>query len=165
MDAQVLIEQLAAELGQKALSSGLQLATAESCTAGGIAYAMTEVAGSSAWVDRGFVVYTARAKCEVLGVDAAVIDRFGVVSEQTAAQMARGALEHSQADLAVSVTGIAGPGGAEPGKPVGTVCFGFALRRGGVLTQTQHFAGNRREVRQQTIIHALQELIGQIDSV
>lgn len=149
------ISDLAGELGLKALGAQAKIATAESCTAGGISWAITQVPGSSSWFDRGFVVYTARAKCEMLGVDPGIIERHGVVSEQTAQAMARGALEHSEATIAVSVTGIAGPGGAEPGKPVGTVCFGFARKSGEVCSETLVFSGDRSEVRQQAVAHAL----------
>lgn len=152
------IRSLAASLGEKARAAGAVMVTAESCTAGGIAYAITEVPGSSAWFSRGFVTYAVEAKEEMLGVPRALIEEKGVVSEPVASAMARGALERSGADLSVAVTGIAGPGGAEPGKPVGTVCFGYGGRgaRGVELrTETLHFAGDRRSVREQTIGAAL----------
>lgn len=152
------IRTLALSLGEKARAAGAVMVTAESCTAGGIAYAITEVPGSSAWFSRGFVTYAVEAKEEMLGVPRALIEESGVVSEPVAAAMARGALEKSGADLSVAVTGIAGPGGAEPGKPVGTVCFGYGVRgaRGVELrTETLHFAGDRRSVREQTIEAAL----------
>lgn len=153
------ISDLADELGRKALGAQVKIATAESCTAGGISWAITQVPGSSSWFDRGFVVYTARAKCEMLGVDPSIIEKHGVVSEQTAQAMASGALEHAEAALSVSVTGIAGPGGAEPGKPVGTVCFGFARKNGKVCSETVIFSGNRSEVREQAVAHALTGLL------
>jgi nicotinamide-nucleotide amidase len=153
------IESLAVELGRKALERRAVISTAESCTAGGISWAITQVPGSSAWFDRGFVVYTAQAKCEMLGVDPALISACGVVSEATAAEMARGALQRSEANLSVSVTGIAGPSGAEPGKPVGTVCFGFARKGEQARTVTEHFNGDRKAVREQAVAFALRSLI------
>lgn len=149
---------LAVSLGEKARVAGAVMVTAESCTAGGIAYAITEVPGSSAWFSRGFVTYAVEAKEEMLGVPRAMIEEKGVVSESVASAMARGALERSGADLSVAVTGIAGPGGAEPGKPVGTVCFGYGVRAGAGIelrTETLRFAGERRSVREQTIEAAL----------
>ncbi len=153
------IEALAVELGRKALEHKAVIATAESCTAGGIAWAITQVPGSSAWFDRGFVVYTVQAKTEMLGVDPALISVCGVVSEPTAAEMARGAVQRSEANLSVSVTGIAGPSGAEPGKPVGTVCFGFARKGEAARTVTEHFSGDRKAVREQAVAFALSSLL------
>ena len=145
MEAEIL--ELAARLGEEALKRGAVLATAESCTAGGISFAITAVPGSSAWFDRGFVTYTPESKEEMLGVRRDVIATHGVVSEEVARSMAEGAVARSRATIAVSVTGIAGPGGAEPGKPVGTVCFGFFVG-GAVTTVTRHFgAVGRAEVR------------------
>ncbi len=164
MSESVLMEinSICCELGQRAMKKGVSFATAESCTAGGIAYFITEVAGSSRWFDRGFVTYTNEAKVELLGVDAATILKYGAVSEETVNAMARGALEKSHAHIAVAVSGIAGPTGAVPGKPLGTVCFGFARRFGNdivVKTDTQHFVGDRTTVRLETIRHAVQCLI------
>ncbi len=154
------------ELGQRAMQKGLTLTTAESCTAGGISYYITEVAGSSRWFDRGFVTYTNQAKTEMLGVTPATLAAYGAVSEETVREMALGALDKSNAHIAVAVSGIAGPGGAVPGKPLGTVCFGFA-RRGAretmVVTDTQYFSGDRNAVRLATIRHAVQGLITQVD--
>ncbi|MCG5031240.1 CinA family protein [Mesosutterella sp. OilRF-GAM-744-9] len=153
---------LAQELGRAARAAGAKIATAESCTAGGIAYAITEVAGSSEWLDRGYVTYSVRAKHEMLGVEPALVRREGVVSEAVAAAMARGAVAKSGADCSVAVTGIAGPGGAEPGRPVGTVCFGWGLREQGhivVRTETRHFDGGRESVRLQTVEAAIAGLI------
>ncbi len=159
--------ELAARFGELAKARGLTAVTAESCTAGGIAAAITEIPGSSAWFDRGFVTYTAKSKCEMLSVPPDLIRQHGVVSEAVAEEMAFGAICHSDADIAVSVTGIAGPGGAEPGKPVGTVCIGSALKNGGRIdaaAQTLHFEGDRTAVREQTVRAALRVLIRLLES-
>ena len=159
---------ICAELGQRAMPKGVIFATAESCTAGGISYYITEVPGSSRWFDRGFVTYTNQAKEQMLGVSKQTLSAYGAVSEETAGEMALGALKKSQAHIAVAVSGIAGPGGAVPGKPLGTVCFGFA-RRGDkqpwVTTETQYFSGDRNAVRLATIRHAVQGLIAELDYV
>ena len=138
---------------------GLKIATAESCTGGLVAGALTEIPGSSDVVERGFVTYSNEAKHEMLGVPLATLKKYGAVSRQTAEAMARGALKHSDADLAVSITGIAGPGGATPGKPVGLVQFAAAVRDGPVLHCTQHFGEiGRRQVRLNSVMVALQLL-------
>lgn len=158
--------ELACILGQTALRRGFKLATAESCTAGGVGFAITAVAGSSQWFDRGFITYTNEAKHEMLGVSNDTLNRYGAVSCETAREMASGALQHSQADAAVSVTGIAGPGGEVPGKPVGTVCFGTAVRAGSVLRVRgvrMHFDGCRDDVRRQSIDFAIRMLNEEID--
>lgn len=131
------------------------LATAESCTGGLIAAALTEIAGSSDVVDRGFVTYSNAAKTEMLGVPAALIEQYGAVSDEVARAMAEGALRRSAADWAISVTGIAGPGGATPGKPVGLVFLGMARRGGESSAERQIFSGDRRAVRRQTVERAL----------
>jgi nicotinamide-nucleotide amidase len=136
-------------------AAGLMLATAESCTGGLIAGALTEIAGSSSVVERGFVTYSNEAKTELLSVPAELIDRLGAVSAEVAKAMAVGAVGHSRADLAVAVTGIAGPGGETPGKPVGLVYFGIA-RRGGTVRHERHvFPGDRSEVRLAVVRAAL----------
>ena len=150
---------LAARLGALAIARGAVLATAESCTGGLVAGAITAVAGSSAWFDRGFVTYSNAAKTALLGVPAAVIERDGAVSEATAQSMAAGALAGSDATLAVAVTGIAGPGGGTAAKPVGTVCFAWAVRDGAVETATLHFRGNRAAVRRASVAAALAGLV------
>ena len=134
---------------------GWKLATAESCTGGLIAAALTEIAGSSDVVDRGFVTYSNAAKTEMLGVPAALIDRHGAVSDPVARAMAEGVLRHSAADWAISVTGIAGPGGGTADKPVGLVFLGTAQRRGAVSAERQIFSGDRHAIRQQTVERAL----------
>ncbi|ENM5833328.1 nicotinamide-nucleotide amidase [Vibrio metoecus] len=135
------------------------LTTAESCTGGGVAYWVTEVAGSSAWFDRSFVTYSNEAKQEMIGVREATLQQFGAVSEQTVEEMALGALLHSRATLAAAISGIAGPGGGSAEKPVGTVCFGFASVQGWLKIETCNFTGDREQVRQQAIEHVLQSLI------
>ena len=133
---------------------GWMLATAESCTGGLIAGAITDIAGSSAVLDRGFVTYSNRAKIEMLGVRPGTLDRFGAVSEQVVAEMATGALARSSADVAISVTGIAGPGGSDH-KPEGRVCFGLATSTSVTTDQVDFGALGRAEVRAASVIHAL----------
>ena len=134
---------------------GWTMATAESCTGGLIAAACTSVAGSSDWFERGFVTYSNAAKTELLGVPAATIAAHGAVSEATVRAMADGALARSAAQLAVAVTGIAGPGGAVPGKPVGTVWVALARRGGATEARRLQLDGDRAAVRAQTVAHAL----------
>ena len=149
---------LAAQVGKALQDKGLILTTAESCTGGGVAQAITEIAGSSDWFDCGFVTYSNASKTEMLDVSAALIAQMGSVSEEVAAAMATGALGASNAHLAISTTGIAGPTGAVPGKPVGTVCFGWA-NADNVHTERLVFAGDRKAVREQSVIHVLQGLL------
>ena len=149
---------LAASVGQALHTHALVLATAESCTGGGVAEAITDIAGSTNWFDCGFVVYSNASKTELLEVPDALIAQFGSVSEEVAAAMAQGALGNSNANVALSTTGIAGPTGAVPGKPVGTVCFGWATQDG-VHTERLVFAGDRQAVRAQSVRHALQGLL------
>jgi len=152
------IQDLAAQVGRALQEKNLFLATAESCTGGGVAQAITDIAGASAWFDCGFIVYSNDSKIELLDVPAALIAQHGNVSEEIAEAMAQGALANSDAHVTVSTTGIAGPGGAVPGKPVGTVCFGWAMRNR-AHTERLVFSGDRHAVRQQTIAHALQGLL------
>ena len=140
------------------LKNQWMLATAESCTGGLIAAACTDVAGSSAWFERGFVTYSNAAKSEMLGVDPGLIDRHGAVSEAVVRAMAQGALAHSRAQLAVAVTGVAGPTGGSADKPVGTVWFGWATPAG-LHSEVRHFAGDRAAVRAATVRHALEGLL------
>jgi nicotinamide-nucleotide amidase len=149
-----LVEQVASELKAR----GLMLATAESCTGGLIAGACTEISGSSDWFERGFVSYSNAAKTELLGVPAVLIGEHGAVSEAVVQAMAAGALRHSHAQLALAVTGVAGPSGGSADKPVGTVWFGWATPVG-VFSDQQRFAGDRAQVRQATVRHALQGLL------
>jgi nicotinamide-nucleotide amidase len=152
------ILELAAKVGKLLEAKGLLLVTAESCTGGGISQAITEIPGSTGWFERGFVTYSNAAKTDMLDVPAALIAQFGSVSVEVCAAMAEGAVTNSNADVAVSTTGIAGPTGAVPGKPVGTVCFGWSK---GSTTYTERlvFAGDRRAVREQTVAHALTGLL------
>jgi len=156
------IAALAAELGRRLAARGEFAATAESCTGGLVAGAITAIAGSSGWFDRGFVTYTNAAKTEMLGVDADALERNGAVSEATAIAMAEGALRASKADVAVAVTGVAGPAGGTAAKPVGTVCFAWARRGGPSTAATHHFSGARDAVRLASVIVALQGLIENI---
>jgi nicotinamide-nucleotide amidase len=149
------IEKLAHEVGAALKQRGLMLATAESCTGGWTAQAITAVAGSSAWFDRGFVTYTNISKHELLGVPAETLKRHGAVSEQTAKAMAEGVLAHSHADVALAVTGIAGPSGGTAEKPVGTVCFAWAGRGRASVSAREHFSGERSTIRRQAVQRAL----------
>ena len=138
---------------------GLMLATAESCTGGWVAQVITSVAGSSEWFERGFVAYTNLAKREMLGVSTTILSRYGAVSEQTARAMAEGALTHSHAQVALAITGIAGPSGGTPEKPVGTVCFAWAAKKRDTQSRKQVFSGDREGVRRQSVATALQGLL------
>ena len=156
-------------LAQALMQHGWMLATAESCTGGLIAARCTDLAGSSDWFERGFVTYSNEAKHELLGVDLALITEHGAVSEAVAQAMALGALRHSQAQVAVAVTGIAGPSGGSADKPVGTVWFAWALpsdtgptlgaETAWVKTECQRFEGDRAAVREATVHHALDTLV------
>jgi nicotinamide-nucleotide amidase len=155
---------LAEGIGELLQREHLVLSTAESCTAGGVAYAVTTVAGSSAWFDRGFVTYSNDSKLRVLGVSPATLRDFGAVSEPVARSMALGAMHHSQSQVTLAVTGIAGPDGGTPEKPVGTVCLAWAIRRASdpapfVRTATRNFPGGRAEVRSASICAALEGLL------
>jgi nicotinamide-nucleotide amidase len=138
------------------------LATAESCTGGLIAAACTELSGSSDWFERGFVTYSNEAKSELLGVDAPLIAQHGAVSEVVARAMAFGAARHSRAQVAVAVTGIAGPTGGSPGKPVGTVWFGFMID-GQLTSEVRHFSGDRAAVRAAAVQHALDGVLTRLE--
>jgi nicotinamide-nucleotide amidase len=153
-----LIGKLAKQLGRKLTAAHAVLVTAESCTGGWVAQAVTSVAGSSGWFERGYVTYSNAAKREALGVPRKTIERHGAVSEETARAMARGALKLSRGTVALSITGIAGPGGGSPGKPVGTVCFAFARGRK-IRSQTKRFKGNRMSVRRQSVVQALRGVL------
>lgn len=155
--------QLALELGAQLQERRMKLASAESCTAGGVAYAVTQVPGSSAWFDRGLVVYSNQSKIELLAVAPELLDMHGAVSEAVARAMALGALRNSAAQATLAVTGIAGPDGGSADKPVGTVCFAWVLQPEGaasprISTRTRHFDGDRAAVRTQSIAEALEGL-------
>ncbi|MFC3115207.1 CinA family protein [Cellvibrio fontiphilus] len=147
---------LAQSLGDELSRKGWRIATAESCTGGGVAAAITAIAGSSAWFEYGVVTYANTAKQKLLGVKTETLDTEGAVSEAVVAEMALGALALSGADLAVAISGIAGPGGATPGKPVGTVWFAWATANGDLNTAVQHIDGDRAEVQCGAVIYALQ---------
>lgn len=152
------LDKLAARLGAELGARGWHMATAESCTGGWVAQSATAIAGSSDWFECGLVAYSNSAKIEMLGVDPMTIERFGAVSAETVAEMATGVLDRCHADVAVAVTGIAGPAGASLGKPVGTVWFGFAGRELATATEMHGFAGDRRAVREQSVALALSRL-------
>ncbi len=154
---------LAESLGAALKARGFLLALAESCTGGMVAQAVTSVAGSSAWFDRGFVTYSNQAKIDMLGVLPETLEKYGAVSEVTAKEMAlgclkKGALKNSRAQIAGSITGIAGPDGGTATKPVGTVCFAIALENQ-CLSSTQYFTGKREEIRQQATAFFMRQLI------
>ena len=153
------LHSLAMRVGARLKKRGLKLATAESCTGGWIAQAVTSVAGSSDWFERGFVTYSNEAKKDLLGVRAATLSRHGAVSEATAREMASGALKRSQAQIAVAVTGIAGPGGGTRKKPVGTVCFAWARKKGGIESIVVRFRGNRDGIRRRSVAFAMRGLL------
>lgn len=149
---------LAQQVGAALKASSLMLVTAESCTGGGIAQAVTRVSGSSAWLDRGFVTYSNASKEEMLGVSPDTLDKHGAVSEATVREMADGALQYSRAQVAVAVSGIAGPTGGSEDKPVGTVWFAWAMGRT-VRTVCHQFTGDREAVRQKAVRIALQGIV------
>lgn len=148
---------LAAELGAALKQKGWKLALAESCTGGMAAACVTAIPGSSAWFERGFVTYSNESKIELLGVSPQTLEKYGAVSEETAQEMALGALKHSHADIAAAITGIAGPDGGSAEKPVGMVCFAWAYKSGKVVCDTQHFAGDRQTIRGLSVQHALNQ--------
>ena len=152
------LEALAAKLGALLLANGEKLATAESCTGGWVAQALTDIAGSSAYFDRGFVTYSNAAKHDLLAVSETTLANYGAVSEAVVREMALGALREANADFAVSISGIAGPDGGSADKPVGTVWFAFAAREGQILACKQIFPGDRDAVRLQAAVFALQTL-------
>lgn len=153
------------ELVDTLRARGWTLATAESCTGGGVAHAVTAIPGSSDVFDRGFVTYSNRAKTEMLGVPAAAIAGEGAVSEVVAAAMAEGALRASGADVVVAITGVAGPGGGTPAKPVGTVCFAWATRDGAGEVRTSHLEGDREAVRAASVRFAIDGVLALVRGV
>jgi nicotinamide-nucleotide amidase len=157
MDA--ALASLSEAVGTALRDRGLTLATAESCTGGWVAQVVTHTAGSSGWFDRGFVTYANEAKVDMLGVRPETLARYGAVSPETAAEMATGALDRSKALISLSITGIAGPTGGSPDKPVGTVCFGWCLRGDKPEVDRRLFAGTREEIRRQAVMYALAGLL------
>lgn len=158
------MNQLAAQLGAALHMHGMMLATAESCTGGGVASTVTEIAGSSAWFERGFVTYSNQAKVDMLGVSTDTLARFGAVSEATVREMVAGALRNSQAQVGLAVSGIAGPGGGTVDKPVGTVWFAWGIKGGTPVAHLHLLAGNRAEIRMQAVRIALQGVLELLDS-
>ena len=163
MDA--ALSRLAAELGSRLLERGEVLATAESCTGGWVSMCVTAIAGSSNWFDRGFVTYSNSAKAEMLGVSKKTLVRHGAVSEPVVIEMASGALLRSQAQWALAISGVAGPAGGTPEKPVGTVCFAWAGPDGFAEAETCHFPGDREAVRRASVEHALRGLIDRLPTM
>lgn len=157
-----MLSKLMDDLAQQLRHHQFRLVTAESCTGGWISKVCTDVTGSSDWFECGFVTYSNQAKQDMLEVSEETLTLYGAVSEATAAEMARGAIANSQADVAVAVTGIAGPGGATEDKPVGMVCFGWIVPERDDTTQVMYFEGNREAVRSQTVEHALKGLLQRI---
>ncbi len=153
------LSELVIELGHRLKQCNLKLVTAESCTGGGLAYSLTEIAGSSDWFERGYVTYSNNAKCELLGVKLATLQTFGAVSEQTVREMAEGALQQSKAQISVAITGIAGPTGESPDKPVGTVWFGWAGMNMATHTAMEVFSGDRHRVRESAIRWVVEKLL------
>lgn len=156
---QSTLEAAILSLAEKLRQSQRKIATAESCTGGMVAQYFTALAGSSDWFERGFVTYSNEAKQECLGVAKSVIESDGAVSEACALAMAQGCLAHSHADYALSITGIAGPGGGSEAKPVGTVCFGFAGPDEHHFVRREVFAGDREAIRQQSALFAIRTLL------
>jgi len=153
------VTRLARRLGTLAKKRKIDVVTAESCTGGGVATAMTRISGSAKWFERGFVTYSNIAKKEMLGVSQETLRKHGAVSEEVAIEMARGALKRSHADISVAITGIAGPTGGVPGKAVGTVHFAWGVRGGAIQARRFRFEGDRVAVRLQSVYVAIQGLI------
>ena len=153
------LAELSRLLGQAFSARGWMLATAESCSGGLLAGAVTDTPGSSIWFERGFVTYSNESKTELLGVEPATLARYGAVSEETAREMADGAIIHSRADVAIAVTGIAGPDGGSAAKPVGTVWLAWRVRHGDGGAQVHCFPGDREAVRRCVVVAALERLI------
>ncbi len=147
--------QMSQKLGAALLSKGWKLVLAESCTGGQLAETITDVPGSSQWFDRGFVSYSNQSKVEMLGVKPSVLDEYGAVSKETAYEMAMGAINHSDADITLSITGIAGPSGGTKNKPVGTVWFGLGVRNGHCECRKMHFSSGRQSIRHEAVMFAL----------
>jgi nicotinamide-nucleotide amidase len=158
------VKALAEKVGARLKARGALLVTAESCTGGWAAQAVTAVAGSSEWFERGWVTYSNAAKQELLGVRPETLAQHGAVSEPTAREMALGALERSRGTIALAITGVAGPAGGTPAKPVGTVCFAWTGKNLAVSAETRHFAGDREAVRRQSVEYALERVVELLDA-
>jgi nicotinamide-nucleotide amidase len=159
---------LATLVGTRLAARGVMLATAESCTGGGVAQAVTEVAGSSGWFERGFVTYSNAAKTELLGVATELIAAHGAVSGPVAEAMARGAISQSKAQVSLAITGVAGPAGGSEDKPVGTVWFAWGVRLADgelrVQTEKKHFPGDRAQVRRAAVLHSLNGVLARLET-
>jgi len=153
------LRELAEKLGAKIKAAKAMLVTAESCTGGWVAQAVTSVSGSSDWFERGYVTYSNDAKRELLQVQEKTLSTHGAVSEETAREMALGALERSHGTVSVAITGVAGPTGGSAAKPVGTVCFAWARKGGAVKSETRRFSGDRESVRRQSVVRALEGVL------
>ncbi|RKP51135.1 CinA family protein [Trinickia fusca] len=162
MSTDSVVSQLAVRVGNKLRDMRLMLATAESCTGGMVATAITDISGSSGWFERGFVTYSNQAKMEMIGVPAELIDRHGAVSEPVACAMAEGALRNSRAQVSLAITGVAGPGGGTETKPVGMVSFAWSNRLH-TEGETLVFKGDREQIRVQAAAHALRGLLRLLD--
>jgi len=163
VDIQAASEQLAQRAGTLLTQRKVRCATAESCTGGWVAQVLTSVGGSSAWFERGFVTYSNAAKHQMLDVPWAMLSEYGAVSVETAAAMAEGALAHSEAGIAVAITGIAGPQGGTPEKPVGTVAFAWGATGAPTDTSLEQFTGDRTAIRWQAVQHAIAGLCRQLN--
>ena len=157
MDAELVA--LSERIGDALREHSLTLAAAESCTGGWAAAVVTHTAGSSGWFERGFVTYSNEAKVDMLGVSPATLAAYGAVSQEIAIEMAVGALENSKAMISLAITGIAGPTGGSPGKPVGTVCFAWCRKGGTPVAESRHFEGDREAIRRKAVIHALEGVL------
>jgi nicotinamide-nucleotide amidase len=156
------LNDLAKKVGRRLRAAGAMLVTAESCTGGWVSEVVTSVSGSSRWFERGFVTYSDAAKRQMLGVRKKTLRKHGAVSQETAREMAKGALKRSRGSIAVAVTGVAGPTGGTEAKPVGMVCFAFVTPKR-VLSETQHFKGDRESVRQKSVVRALEGVLELLD--
>lgn len=159
------LEDLARRVGSALARQELMLASAESCTGGWLGQAITSIGGSSAWYERGFITYADNSKREMLGVSSATLEQYGAVSREVAYEMAEGAITRSHAQVAVSVTGIAGPAGGTAEKPVGMICFAWLMKDGLTLTETGYFSGSREAIRRQAVARALQGIIDLLQGV
>ena len=160
-----ILYDLAERVGRALQSRGLMLTTAESCTGGWIAEAVTMVPGSSAWFDRGFVTYTYASKREMLGVSARTLETQGAVSERCVREMVEGAIRKSDAQVGIAVSGTAGPSGGTAEKPVGTVCFAWGAKDGTIWTEVQHLSGDRDAVRRQSVVNALEGVLAIVEAL
>ncbi len=158
-DSDAQLENLIQHVADTLLDAKLQLTTAESCTGGWVAKCCTDLAGSSAWFDRGFIPYTNKAKQDLLSVSSTTLEKYGAVSIQTAIEMAEGALNNSQASISVAITGIAGPTGGTKTKPVGTVCFAFSIKNNPTISAQYLFNGDREMIRRQAVTTALEGIV------